>query len=596
MVQRFRHPATKWSLRLLFALAACELTLALGSELVEHVQSSRHSSSDMDDGSIVCVGDSNTFGIGADEGHSYPAQLKELLHAAGDERRVVNVGVAGFTTRMALDALDRLLAESTPSCVLFLAGNNDRTQTPELLDLPRADPTAHRLDSINDLLSHLRTWRIGRTLWRTLRGDLQRAEFGGAALRDVPNPCAVPSVEWESAYRSSRSSGISSISSWLEFFWNVEEPKLMREAATDLIESPRFDEIQRILRQSIATYAWELEGIESGHWGPAPRPIERALESDAFLHVSTFLAEWSGARDPDVIARFEQQPLHEHDPWGNAYLRLHQGFAAMLRRDWEAAATRLAEATMQSESISPRVGWPYALGGTALARSLALGTTRSADGAVAANPLLTSDPGKWEMVYWSRDLPIGREWMAVAEIVDGARQGLDSPAHAAGRRRAHERFEAPCTAPLRWLFERPRATFEEIAANLALEPCRCGWWGIRRFFFRNAKDDEFARLAAVQHERLATLAREHGFEVVVLTYFAEDEPVFNETLRALATDRGWPLADVHADHSRSELEADDRKRYFSADLGHPNADGYALIAKKAFEVLQAEKARARSPQ
>ncbi len=603
MAHRFRHPCVKWPLRALFALGTCELTLLLGSGLVErHAGEANARTADSTkaprDGAIFCIGDSNTQGIGAPADRSYPAQLQELLRAAGDPREVVNLGVAGFSSRMAIERLERELTRSTPSVVLYLAGNNDRTRTPDLLDLPAepAEPAGSTSTNgptrVAALLSHLRTWRIARTAWRIARGDVQRGEYGGAAARSRPDPRALEAKEWQNAWRSRDESSFAELSTWLEFFWNVEEPALMREALSELQRSPRRAAIDAILRQPMAVYEWELAGVESGRWGPVPGTIQDPRENRAFVATAHFLADRSGARHPALLDAFLAQEPRERDPWGNAYLALHQGFAVLEQRDWADAATRLDHARRLSESISPRVGWPYSLGGAALAHALALGETRTADGALPPNPAVTVDPALWENVYWTRDLPIGREWMAVAEIVDGARRGLDSPEHRRGRRRARERFAEPRIAPLAWLYAHPLATFAQIAAELPLEPCRAGWWGIRRFLFRNLREEELARISAGEHERLAELARRHGFDIVVLTYLAEDEPEFNAQLRAVAATRGWPLADVRADHAPSELEADDRRRYFSPDRGHPNSEGYALVAGKVFAVLQAQMKRA----
>ena len=48
---------------------------------------------------VLCLGDSFTFGNGAPEGFDYPAQLGRLIAEAGFDCRVVNRGIVGGTTR-----------------------------------------------------------------------------------------------------------------------------------------------------------------------------------------------------------------------------------------------------------------------------------------------------------------------------------------------------------------------------------------------------------------------------------------------------------------------------------------------------------------
>jgi acyl-CoA thioesterase I len=73
---------------------------------------------------ILAVGESTTAGYGVPNDKSYPAQLQQLLDAAGYAYRVVNHGRSGSTTAMALSQLDRGLA-LRPEIVLIAIGGND---------------------------------------------------------------------------------------------------------------------------------------------------------------------------------------------------------------------------------------------------------------------------------------------------------------------------------------------------------------------------------------------------------------------------------------------------------------------------------------
>ena len=69
---------------------------------------------------IICFGDSLTYGTGAGKGMDYPSQLSKLIG-----RPVVNAGVPGDTTARALNRLDRDVISKNPGLVLITLGGND---------------------------------------------------------------------------------------------------------------------------------------------------------------------------------------------------------------------------------------------------------------------------------------------------------------------------------------------------------------------------------------------------------------------------------------------------------------------------------------
>lgn len=107
---------------------------------------------------VLCVGDSYTYGIGASSTTSaYPARLEQLLRRRGDlDWRVVNGGWPGSSSRSVLLALPRQLAETHPRLVYVLVGANDRWARPQRVtraELSRSDPQAYPW-----------RWRTGRLL------------------------------------------------------------------------------------------------------------------------------------------------------------------------------------------------------------------------------------------------------------------------------------------------------------------------------------------------------------------------------------------------------------------------------------------------
>jgi acyl-CoA thioesterase I len=99
-----------------FVLAG--IILILGYKLF-FSPSPRHSVGAVGD-TIICFGDSLTYGTGAGAGMDYPSQLSRLIG-----KPVINAGVPGDTTAEALERLARDVLAQSPDLVLITLGGND---------------------------------------------------------------------------------------------------------------------------------------------------------------------------------------------------------------------------------------------------------------------------------------------------------------------------------------------------------------------------------------------------------------------------------------------------------------------------------------
>lgn len=78
------------------------------------------------DAQVVCLGASNTAGLGVSQQEAYPAQLEVMLRARHYNGRVANAGISGDTTWAMLNRLERAVPEGTRVVILQPGGNDAR--------------------------------------------------------------------------------------------------------------------------------------------------------------------------------------------------------------------------------------------------------------------------------------------------------------------------------------------------------------------------------------------------------------------------------------------------------------------------------------
>jgi lysophospholipase L1-like esterase len=124
-------PHRLWLQRIaLFLLAMILLVLAMeiGLRVLAFrtpSASGRIALDDPDAPTLLCVGDSHTYGVSVDAGMTYPAQLQAKLRSRGHRVNVLNLGTPGMNTSQIRRALPEYLLRYRPTAVLVLASVNN---------------------------------------------------------------------------------------------------------------------------------------------------------------------------------------------------------------------------------------------------------------------------------------------------------------------------------------------------------------------------------------------------------------------------------------------------------------------------------------
>jgi lysophospholipase L1-like esterase len=124
---------------------------------------------------ILCLGDSNTFGMGADKGYSYPEQLERMFKERNTKQKieVYNAGVPGNTSSRLLANLEEQLQNYNPDILIVLIGANDADQIQEAnYFLFKASGFRGLIFKLEYCLSRFRVYRLLKLGADTLRVKL----------------------------------------------------------------------------------------------------------------------------------------------------------------------------------------------------------------------------------------------------------------------------------------------------------------------------------------------------------------------------------------------------------------------------------------
>ncbi len=125
-MSRFKSRIATVAVGICICLIVLEVSLRAVGFVYGRLSESGGKAGDADKKTVLCVGDSVTFGIGATRELSYPAQLQSLLDksfsGSNEKYNVINRGWPGQNTARLLTRLERYLQEFKPDIVTILIG------------------------------------------------------------------------------------------------------------------------------------------------------------------------------------------------------------------------------------------------------------------------------------------------------------------------------------------------------------------------------------------------------------------------------------------------------------------------------------------
>jgi hypothetical protein len=141
---------------------------------------------------ILCVGDSHTWGAPLPEEESYPSQLAGRLDRLYPERgfRVINAGYPGVNSAFVANRLETQMLRARPDLVIVWVGTNNRWNA---LETESWDEEGDGFDWDRALL-RLKLYRLARVLWhdQTLERDVRthRINESDKQVGEIERPVA----------------------------------------------------------------------------------------------------------------------------------------------------------------------------------------------------------------------------------------------------------------------------------------------------------------------------------------------------------------------------------------------------------------------
>ena len=186
---RWRTRVLALALGLVLSVVLLEVALQLGALGIRLASGGERPAWATRDLRVLCLGDSNTYGLWATRENAYPPRLERLWRERGGvpDIEVINLGVPGLNSSRLLGELPRILDELQPDWVVLMVGVNDFWTLPVAVAVD-ADEGAAVADG--GWLRHSRVYQGLRMAVRLVqRGERREVEVD---LDVAPEPGDVP--------------------------------------------------------------------------------------------------------------------------------------------------------------------------------------------------------------------------------------------------------------------------------------------------------------------------------------------------------------------------------------------------------------------
>jgi hypothetical protein len=186
MTARTKRLVVRLVLVPLLTLVAMELSLQAAGLLVRAL-SSRGSvgAADASTVTVLCVGDSHTYGLPLPREHSYPAQLERALAESYPERefQVVNLGIPGLNSGYTANRLERQMLQLRPDLVMVWVGINNHWNVVEA----SGPGSQGAWPALRRALMRLKLFRLASIAWYTGTGyQYDPEQHGGWFEGELP--------------------------------------------------------------------------------------------------------------------------------------------------------------------------------------------------------------------------------------------------------------------------------------------------------------------------------------------------------------------------------------------------------------------------
>ncbi|MBU0635324.1 MAG: hypothetical protein KKA52_09765, partial [Candidatus Omnitrophica bacterium] len=141
---------------------------------------------------VLCLGNSNTYGLGAAPEESYPKQLERLLKSyCARKTTVINEGIPSYNTAQILERMPRLIKEIKPDLIILWAGGGNFWNSWGYKQYKEGKTLKARM---YNFLYRIRLFKLAKLIWikiKELKQGMQAADVssvaGLALAQDIRN-------------------------------------------------------------------------------------------------------------------------------------------------------------------------------------------------------------------------------------------------------------------------------------------------------------------------------------------------------------------------------------------------------------------------